>query len=120
MDFNREEVAQLVNEIKARVFDSAFDRNLPTEEAVKEDQKTTKEAEEFLEQKEVKQTVKKLKNINKKLKKVEEKQKKLEEEMPELKVNTEAKVEVSETLSESAGIASELPTKAETIENVNF
>ncbi len=120
LDFNKEEVAQLVNEIKARVFDDAFDRNLPTEEAVKEVQKTTKEAEEFLEKEEVKETVKELKKINKKLKKVEEKQKKLEDETPRLKVSTEAKSEVSKTPDENVGIASEILLKAETIENRTY
>ena len=87
MDFNKEEVEKLILDVKAKVFGDALDRNLSTEDAVKEVQKVEKETREFLEKEEVKETVKEIKKINKELKKVEEKQKKLEEETPGLKGN---------------------------------
>ena len=89
LDFNKAEVEQLIHDVKTKIFGDALDRNLPTEDAVKEVQKVEKETREFLEKEEVKQTVKKLKKINKELKKVEEKQKKLEEETPGLKTMAE-------------------------------
>ncbi len=92
------DLVTVVNTVKQTVFDNAIEEGATTEEAMKEVQKTTKEAEEFLEKEEVKQTVKKLKKINKELKKVEEKQKKLEEEAPELKTAAEGLPENNNTI----------------------
>jgi len=97
-----------VNTLK--IFGDALDRNLSTEDAVKEVQKVEKETREFLEKEEVKETVKEIKKINKELKKVEEKQKKLEEETPELKGNRTTEQPKTTEMG-----APELQTSAETV-----
>ena len=42
LDFNKEEVEQLIQDVKTKIFGEALDRSLSTEEAVKEVQKVEK------------------------------------------------------------------------------